>query len=663
MTYFVTGATGFIGGQLMKRLAHRKGTIYVLVRKDSQKKLKKRVEDWGIKSDRVVPIIGNLTKPKLGISDKSLKDLQGNVKHVVHLAAIYDMQADEESQVHTNIEGTRAAIHVAEAIGAKCFHHTSSIAAAGAFEGTWREDMFDEWTPSSDPYLRTKHDSEGVVRNECKIPYRIYRPGMVVGDSQTGAIDKIDGPYYFFRLIKKLRGSLPPWVPVLGIEGREINIVPVDYVADAMDFLMHKAKLDGKTFHLTDSHPRRAGEVMNLFARAANAPQFAMRIDSRMFGFIPASVRTILMSLSPVRRIVNMVLKEFGIPRSVIGFINYPTKYDNHDTLTALEGSGISCPDLSTYAPAIWDYWERHLDPDLHKDRSLSGAVKGKVVLITGGSSGIGQSAALAVAKAGAKTVIVARGLDKLEETAAMIKKAGGECHYYSADLSNMEDIQRVAEQVEKDLGRVDILVNNAGRSIRRSIHLSYDRFHDFERLIQLNYFGAIKMILSLLPGMEERRQGHVINISSIGVLTNPPRFAGYVASKSALDAWTRCTAPEYLDKNVHMTTINMPLVRTPMIAPTEMYKSVPTISPEEAADLITGAIIEKPKRVATRLGIFGQTLYTVAPKVADIIQNTSYKLFPDSAAAKGDGDKGKKPTPPSPEAVAFASLMRGVHW
>lgn len=661
MTYFVTGATGFIGHHLVMRLAKRRGTIYVLVRKGSKKKLAGLIKEWGLKDDRVVPIVGDLTKPRLGVSDKDVKVLSGKVKHFFHLAAIYDMNADEESQVATNIEGTRGAVHLAEAIGAGCFHHTSSIATAGLYEGIWREDMFEEWKPTGQPYFRTKHESEGVVRTEAKIPWRVYRPGMVVGDSKTGHMDKVDGPYYFFKLLKSLRTALPPWVPLLGIEGRQINIVPVDYVVDAMDHLAHKPKLDRQAFHLTDPNPRRAGEVMNLFAEAAGAPRFAMRIDSRMFNFVPASVRTVLMSLAPVRRIVDTVLKEVGVPRSVIGMINYPTKFDAHDTVQHLKGSGIACPDLADYAPAVWDYWERKLDPDLHKDRSLAGAVKGKVVLITGGSSGIGQATALQVARAGAKTVIVARGLEKLEETAEMIRAEKGEVHYYSCDLADLEDIDRMARQVIEDHGKIDILVNNAGRSIRRSIHLSFDRFHDFTRLVELNYFGAIRMIMAVLPTMEANRYGQIINISSIGVLTNPPRFAGYVASKSALDAWTRCVAPEYVDKNVSMTTINMPLVRTPMIAPTEIYKSVPTISPQEAGALICDAMITRPKRVATRLGIFGQALYTLAPKLADIIQNTSYKLFPDSAAAKGD--KEKKEAPPTPEAIAFATVMRGVHW
>ncbi len=204
------------------------------------------------------------------------------------------------------------------------------------------------------------------------------------------------------------------------------------------------------------------------------------------------------------------------------------------------------------------------------------------------------------------------------------------------------------------------MLVNNAGRSIRRSIALSYDRFHDFERTIQLNYLGTIKLIIQLLPHMRERRTGHVVNVSSIGVQTNPPRFSAYVASKAALDAFTRVVGSETIGDGVHFTTIHMPLVRTAMIAPTRIYDSFPTISPDEAADLICEAIRSKPKQINTRLGTFGEVAYALAPKAVDQILHMAYKVFPDSAAAKGAVDPAEHA---STEQVALAHLMKGVHW
>ena len=662
MDYFVTGATGFIGRFLVSNLLKRKGTIHVLVRKDSQKKLEAIGRKMGWDMRRIVPVTGDLGAAKCGVSAAQLRALKGKVRHFFHLAAIYDMDADAESQRAANVDGTQHALDLAAAIDAGCFHHVSSIAAAGLYPGIFREDMFEEAEGLDDPYLATKHESEGLVRVEKRVKWRVYRPGMVVGHSQTGEIDKIDGPYYFFTLLKKLRQALPPWMPVIGLEGGRINIVPVDFVAGALDHIAHKPKLDGHTFHLTDPEPMRVGEVLNAFARAGHAPEMTMRIDARMFAFVPSGVRMAAANLPPVRRMTAMLLRDFRIPKSVLKFITYPTRFDSRETERALKGSGIGVPRLDEYAWRLWDYWERHLDPDLFVDHTLKGKVRGKVVVITGGSSGIGLSTAQRVAEAGAITVIVARGEEELFKARDEMKKAGGKVFAYTADLADMADCDRLVATVLKEHGHVDILVNNAGRSIRRSIEASYDRFHDFERTMQLNYFGSLRLIMGFMPKMTERRKGHIINISSIGVLANSPRFSAYVASKAALDAFSRCAQGELSGKGISFTTINMPLVKTPMIAPTKMYDSVPTLSPEEAADLLVKAIIEKPSRIATRLGIFSALVNALAPKAYEVVMNTAFELFPDSAAAKGDR-KALKDEQPSNEQIAFASLMRGVHW
>jgi NAD(P)-dependent dehydrogenase (short-subunit alcohol dehydrogenase family) len=660
MSYFVTGGTGFIGQNLIELLLQRRGTVYVLVRKGSEGKLEKLKAKAGKAASRIVPITGDLTKPYMGVRPADRKKLKGKINHFFHLAAIYDLKADAASQEAANVEGTRHAVRLASAIEAKRFHHCSSIAAAGLYPGIFTEEMFEEAMGLEHAYFRTKHESEGVVRKECKVPWRVYRPGIVVGHSETGEIDKIDGPYYFFKLIQKLRKTLPPWMPAIGLEGGRINIVPVDYVAKAMDHIAHLPRQDGKCFHLTDPKPKRIGHVLNIFADAAHAPQMSMRFDARMFNFIPATVKQGMMMLPPVRRIYNHVLNDLGLPPDIMQFINYPTKFDCRDTQRLLKGTGIRVPRLDDYAWRLWDYWERHLDPDLFIDRSLRGHVEGKVVVVTGGSSGIGEATALMMAQAGARVAIIARDPEKLEEAVRFIRDDGGEVHGFSADITDEESCKNVIKDIEKEMGAVAILINNAGRSIRRGISASYDRFHDFERTMELNYFGSLRMIMGLLPGMEKRHRGHVINISSIGVLSNAPRFSAYVASKAALDAFSRCASAEFSDTGVFFTTINMPLVRTPMIAPTKIYDNVPTISPEEAAAMVKQAVIYKPQRIATRLGIFAQVLHAVAPKVSEIVMNSAFRMFPDSAAAKGVKDHQSEA---SQEQVAFASLMRGIHW
>ncbi|SFU80717.1 SDR family oxidoreductase [Pseudoduganella namucuonensis] len=662
MQYFVTGATGFIGKRLVRKLLERKGSVvYFLMRESSSDKLAALYEYWGVGKSRAIPVFGDLRSAKLGVSKDDIKKLGKNIDHFYHLAAIYDMLADADEQLAVNVEGTRNTVEFANAIQAGVLHHVSSIAAAGMFEGIFREDMFDEAENLDHPYFATKHESEKIVRQETKGAWRVYRPGLVVGDSKTGEMDKIDGPYYFFKLIQRIRQLLPPWMPTIGIEGGRINIVPVDYVVNAMDHISHLPKLDGRAFHLTDPEPMRVGEVLNTFCRAAHAPTMSIRINAALFGFIPKSIKKGVFALSPVRRVRDAVMKDLGLPPDLMTFVNYPTRFDNRDTAHALKGTGISCPPLEKYAAPIWDYWERNLDPALFIDHTLRGQVAGKVVLVTGGSSGIGLAAAHKLAEAGAITIICGRDEDKLAEAKKEVEARGFELITYSADIADMADCDRFAQLLIANHGGVDVLVNNAGRSIRRAIESSYDRFHDFERTMQLNYFGALRLTMALLPSMTAKKRGHVINISSIGVLTNAPRFSAYVASKAALDAWTRCASSELQDLGIKFTTINMPLVRTPMIAPTKIYQNVPTLSPEEAGDLIANAIVYKPVRIATRVGIFGQVLHALMPRVAQIVLNTTFRMFPDSDAAKGPD--GKKAPQMSSEQIAMQQLLRGVHF
>jgi NAD(P)-dependent dehydrogenase (short-subunit alcohol dehydrogenase family) len=658
-TYFVTGATGFIGRHLVERLLTREGEIHVLVREGSTDKLDALVERLG-GGDRIHPVVGDLSEPFLGVDEATRERLRGSVDHFFHLAAIYDMTADETQNALLNVGGTQNAVDLANDLQAGTFHHASSIAVAGTYEGHFTEDMFDEGQKLPSPYHKTKFESEKLVRSRVQGAWRVYRPAIVVGDSRTGEMDKIDGPYYFFKALQKARHALPEWFPLIGLEVGWTNIVPVDWVAAAMDHIAHQPGLDGQAFHLVNPRPQRAGDVLNTFARAGHAPQMVLRVDKRMTDMLPKGVLSYAMKLPALKDIRRTLLADLGIPDTVIEHMALVPRFDGRDTLRALKDTGIEVPALETYAEKLWDYWERNLDPDLFKDRSFEGAINGKTVVITGASSGIGKAAALKVAAAGGIPLLVARTQEKLDAVKAEIERAGGTAYTYSADLSDYDSIDAVVERIFADHAAVDVLVNNAGRSIRRSVALSYDRFHDYERTIKLNYLGTVKLILGVLPHMREKKAGHIVNVSSIGVQTNPPRFSAYVASKAALDAFTRVASSETIGDHVTFTTIHMPLVRTDMIAPTKMYDSFPTISPDEAADLICEAIRARPKQINTRLGTFGEVLYALAPKAVDQILHMAYKVFPESSAAKGDKEGQDKA---SGEAIALSHLMRGVHW
>jgi NAD(P)-dependent dehydrogenase (short-subunit alcohol dehydrogenase family) len=670
LNYFVTGATGFIGRHLVPELLKREGTIYVLVREGSRGKLDSLVQRLGAPEGRIVPVTGDLSRPALGV-----EGFTERIDHFFHLAAVYDMTADEDAMERANIDGTSHVIEFANSVEVGRFHHTSSIAVAGAYKGVFQEDMFDEGQPLPHAYHRTKYESERLARERVEAKTLIFRPGIVVGHSETGEMDKIDGPYYFFKLLQKLRRAMPEWVPLAGPQGGETNLVPVDFVARAMDHIAHLPddELPGDTFHLVSPEPMKVGETLNEFAKAAHAPQFAMRIDPNMTNAIPKPVRAGIMALPTIKKIREQVYGDLGIPPAAMENRDFRCKFDARDTQRALSGTGIAVPPLSTYAPRLWDYWERNLDPDLFRERSLARSIKDKKIMITGASSGIGLQTALKIGEAGGEVLLVSRTREKLEEVASQVEEAGGTAHVHPCDLSDLDDIDRLAQEVLQQHGGVDILVNNAGRSIRRSVARSYDRFHDYERTMRLNYFGALKLILAFMPQMRERKWGHIINVSSIGVQTNTPRFSAYVASKAALDAFSRCAAPECHDDNVEFTTIYMPLVRTPMIAPTDIYKAFPTLTPEEAAQMLCDAMIDRPKRMASRLGTLGEVLYSLSPKTVDIVLNTAYHLFPDSTAAKGEkraeaaalpaAEKQGKDGEMSTEAVAMAYLLRGVHF
>ena len=664
--YLVTGGTGFLGRNLLARLAERPdATVHVLVRAGSVARLRRLAAALPGGGAVVSPLVGDIRAERLGLSDDDLAALRGTVDHVVHLAALYDMTADAADNDDLNVGGTRRVLEVARLLQARCLHHVSSVAVAGEHVGTFDEEMFDEGQHLPSPYHATKHASERLVREQTDVPWRVYRPGIVVGDSRTGEMDKVDGPYYFLPFLAGI-GQVPGarHVPLVLPDLGDTNVVPVDYVADALDALLHADGLDGRAFHLV--HPRMQPllEVYNALADAAGAPQVALGLTRRLLP--PATSALGLLARVPgVRSTAEVTAARLGIPPQVVPHSTFRPAFASTATRQVLDGLGVAPPpEIREYAHTLFLHWSQQLDPLRARRRRSGTPLSGRTVVVTGASSGIGRTTALRVAARGGVPLLLARRLPELEEVKAEIVAAGGKAHVYSVDLTDGDSVDACVKQMLADHDGIDMLVNNAGRSIRRSIRLSYDRFHDFERTMTLNYFAPVRLLLALLPHMTARRYGHIVNVSSIGVQANPPRFSAYVASKAALDAFSRVVATELVGNGVTFTNVHMPLVRTPMIAPTTLYDRFPTLSPEQAAEMIVHAPEDQPKHVGTRVGTAAVLANGLAPKLVDAVLHTAYHLFPDSAAAGGDASsRAGAPEALSRGAVVVSRLLPGVHW
>ena len=667
MNYVVTGGTGLIGSRVITRLLATApdARVWVLVRRDSLARFERLAARWG---ERAVPLVGDLTRPDLGLSEQTRADLRSRgIDHIVHCAAIYDITVGEAAQRAANVEGTRAVIELALALGAT-LHHVSSIAVAGTFDGEYTENDFDVAQELPTPYHQTKFEAEQLVRATTGLRFRVYRPAVVVGDSRTGEMDKIDGPYYFFGLLAKL-ARLPGITPMALPDTGRTNIVPVDYVADALVALMHRDDRDGQTFHLTA--PKNIGlrGIYRAIAPAAGLPPIRAAL--------PRAVAAPFLAASGRAKVVrDIAVTQLGIPAEILDVVDLVPTFTTDNTSDALRGTGITVPEFASYAPVLWRYWADHLDPDRVRRIDAEHPLKGRHVVITGSSSGIGRASAIAVAARGATVFALARNATALDELVDEIRATGGDAHAFTCDVTDSASVEATIGDILGRFGHVDYLVNNAGRSIRRSVEASTDRLHDYERVMAVNYFGSVRMVLALLPHWRERRFGHVVNVSSAGVQASSPRYSAYLPSKAALDAFAEVVSTETLSDNITFTTIHMPLVATPMIAPSKRLNPIPAITAEHAAAMVVRGLVDKPVRIDTPLGTLSDIGHYFTPKLSRRVLHQLYLGYPDSAAARGDRPE---PVPTSdrhtptrrrrsslrvPRPVKQAArLVPGVHW
>ena len=439
---------------------------------------------------------------------------------------------------------------------------------------------------------------------------------------------------------------------------------------------MHAEGRDGQTFHLTAPKTIGLRGIYRGIAEAAGLPPLR--------GSLPRATATpFLRATGRAKVLRNMAVTQLGIPAEILDVVDLAPTFTADDTAEALRGTGIAVPEFASYAPRLWRYWAEHLDPDRARRDDPAGPLVGRHVIITGASSGIGRASAMAVAERGATVFALARNADALDELVAEIRAAGGQAYAFACDVTDSTSVEHTVKDILGQFGHVDYLVNNAGRSIRRSVIASTDRLHDYERVMAVNYFGAVRMVLALLPHWRERRFGHVVNVSSAGVQARNPKYSSYLPTKAALDAFADVVATETLSDHITFTNIHMPLVRTPMIVPSRRLNPVPPISAEHAAAMVVRALIEKPARIDTPLGTLADFGNYLTPKLSRRVLHQLYLGYPDSAAARGDTPAETVPSAtsrrPKRPARAVASLrvpgpirrpikravrlVPGVHW
>ena len=453
MRYVVTGGTGFIGRRVVSRILDRApdAEVWVLVRRESLTRFERLASQgdhpWG---DRAKALVGDLTADHLGLSDDTIAEL-GSVEHMVHCAAIYNITVAEDAQRAANVDGTRAVIALARRLGAT-LHHVSSIAVAGTYRGEYTEDDFDVAQDLPTPYHQTKFEAELLVRSEPGLRYRIYRPAVVVGDSQTGEMDKVDGPYYFFGILAKL-AKLPSFTPVLLPDTGRTNIVPVDYVIDALTELMHAPDRDGLTFHLTAPHSIGLHGIYRGISEAAGLP--------RLRGSLPRGAATpFLRATGRAKVLRNMAVTQLGIPAEILDVVDLMPTFSAENTREAA-GTGITVPEFGSYAPKLWQYWAEHLDPDRarrRRGRTVGRSARHHHRCVQRHRPRLGDR--------GGPTrrdgFALARNAEALDDLVAEIRAAGGQAHAFTCDVTDGTSVEHTVKDILGRFDHVDYLVNNA---------------------------------------------------------------------------------------------------------------------------------------------------------------------------------------------------------
>jgi thioester reductase-like protein/NADP-dependent 3-hydroxy acid dehydrogenase YdfG len=630
MIYFVTGGTGQIGRFLIPRLLERGGTVYLLVSATALGEFARLRIAWGASDAQLVPVVGDLTRMRLGVSQQMQGKLKHKLDHFFHLATRFDIGADGEAQAKSNVDVVRRALGLAESLHAGCFHLLSSTAAAGRYSGTFSEQMFGEAQKLENPYYANYHYAERLVRNVTRIPWRIYRPGIIVGNSDDGRVTEANGLYYFFEALRSLGEALPPWERGVIADGGHLNLVPADYVGEALDHLAHLKKRNGECFMLTHPLGTSAGQVMQLLVRLAGGPGLAV-VPQRLPYWLVA-----LRPGAPGYGLIERFLAPFSVPVEALALVTSPTRFDGSTTQVLLEQGDIHCPDFEDYAEELWRYWQDKVsDPakrgallarvvdgvrGRRNPTALSRAVKGRIVVVAGATGKLGRECALQLGEAGAVVIIVGSGKRRLQTLVERFVRIGvSPPPVYTGDVTDPVACASVVQRVLRDYGHVDVLLNcdkQAGSGTDRA------RASGTEGESQL---AASHLVSGFSPSMVARRQGHIVNVVAGGVLDSaalhdPSALLSLVstaASIAAKDVFSALLSAQLASCGVRYSHVALPALRQPADSSRRWVDDLLSITPDAAAQRVLKTLADQPTGMFRALGLTGSVVQGLAPELS----------------------------------------------
>ncbi|MBR0838852.1 SDR family NAD(P)-dependent oxidoreductase [Bradyrhizobium liaoningense] len=627
--FVVTGASGFLGKQLLIELACRSSArhVFALVGKSDPATLRNWLRARNVVPANLTVLPAQIHASDCGVSLEALGEFRNCDIHVIHCAAHYDLDDDDWNKCFdTNVTGTANAIALARRIGAVSFNLVSTIAVAGEYPGVWTESHFREAKRWSNNYGRTKYQAEGLVREAGLPATKIFRLGVLVGDTQTGTYFKPDGIYKFFPALNGALRYLPSGMPLPSIGWANIPICPVDHAARVIASLATQANTGLSVHHVFEDTSYSVDDILEIFVKSADHDGFVVPTGS-------SHILTWLGELTRHDRVLDRLkdelldaLKELDVPTNLLKELRQPTQFINVETSRRLASMGITSPELPDYAPRLWRAWQagrtiqrRHQTATHFEDRN---------VLLTGGTSGIGKAIARKLALRKANIVVLARNRDAFEKLRISLGNPGVEkLRFIDCDLLNDSAISDALAELSRDKWIPDVFIHAAGLSVAREFLKMSAQADETKRMTQVNFLSAVTLLRSLLPGMIDRGGGHVVALSSISSEMDVAEYASYSASKTALDQFFTSLRSELLGKGIRFGTLHLPLVKSPMTNRNIKLRNFPMMSEDAAASRVIEAILAGRFRTSMPYGKVFAVMKSIFPRGSLVLSTVMWRI------------------------------------